>query len=194
MRKFISLVLCLLPMLLLSQDTLPQLPFITKDTIIVQYKKVPTDTAYTFQITVDLQPAVEEFFDFMDRYDINPEALSMYSGMWTVNDIDNYAEDDNTLAVTFKSVPEAKVKAATLVNGKVNLSEFRLKILVFHEFTHVLTHNRVSHCKDWINCSAIFYTHLDPLAERIEKFWEMEEEQLANLIRIYQKYDPRYKN
>lgn len=195
MRRTLSLMFYLLPLLLLSQDStvVKQVEWITLDTVEVSTQKIPEQELISFWVTEDVKGYVEEYFDFMERFNIDPEPLKVYDGMYTVNYLEPFNKgNDNVLALTFKAYPEEGVDGMTII--LVGKSGLELKTLVFHELSHAMTYNKLPHCKDWVNCSAIFAEHLQGLQGRIEKYWDMEEEKLANMILLFQKYDPKYKD
>ncbi len=52
MRKFLTLLLYILPMLLLSQDsTAVREPWISLDTVVIKYSKIPMIDSYEFAAT-----------------------------------------------------------------------------------------------------------------------------------------------
>lgn len=195
MKRIMSFIFYLLPFILLSQDStkIKELKWITIDTVEVSTQRIPEKDFIKFWVTEDVKDYVEEYFDFLTRFDIDPTPLKVYDGMYTVNYLEPFNKgNDNILALTFKAYPENGVYGMTII--LVGKSGLELKTLVFHELTHAMTYNKIPHCKDWVNCSAIFAEHMMGLQGRIEKYWDMEEEKLANMIKLFQKYDPKYKD
>lgn len=187
MRRFVQSVLILLPMLILSQDT--KTDTIGLEVEKMSYTRAPFTYNYEFNSTDVLVPYMTEFLEFVDKYDLDPSPLEHFAGIFMVTDMSPFGANDNMVGLAMAPDIEKDIKSAVFVRYDPDSTPLRTKTIVFHEMTHVMTYNKLPHCEDWVNCSSIFYAHLQGLQPRLGKFWDMEEEQLANMIRIFQKYD-----
>ncbi len=157
----------------------------------IMYHNEKTNKTYKVSSTIDLFTHLWEFLAFMEKYDIEFDVLEDYDGIYTVTNLDLIARDTNEIGLTYKKDPTIGRKAISFLDYKMISTPFSQKVLLYHEMTHVLTENVMPHCEDFVNCSCIFMYYLEGMDARAEKFWELETEQLANMIKIYQKYSKK---
>lgn len=195
MRRAIQIILMFLPLLLLSQDTLvkPTQEFITEKIVTIEYQKIPAKQVYKFEATEDLEIHVIDFLKFVDKYNLDPTPILNYEGIYSVNNIRKYTSDTLTIGLTFRGVEEVGVKALSILKSSALTDTIKTKAIVFHEMTHMMTRGQMPHCRDAVNCSVLFYKNYARIVSlRLDLFWEIEEQQLANMIKIYEQFDKKY--
>ena len=160
--------------------------------VMVTYEDKFTKKKYEIVSSVDVAEHVESYFDFLERYNLDITPMERLGGVMSTENFNLMTKDTNNIGITNKAIDSMNISASVFLKKQyVDQSDsLRVKVMVWHELTHVITNNRLPHCKDYVNCSAIFNRALEPMMIRYELFWELEEYKLANMIKVFQRFPP----